>query len=345
MGIFDRVLSKNTVMEGLGPAIKPTLVYNGIFMFAVLFDVVAWWDALMHQNVFQAGVLILFNMMCIAYSVIQAYGNGSLRSRSPFGSIKYEEAAEALIDEFELIRTPGFKELAEISKMTVKNNIGYLELTMITVTSAVTLFLMVVAYPLYRQTAWQFYERLGADKQLRRMNFEYLTLNSLLKLDTFFFLSYTVQMISLVLRDSNAGTTVRAMLCIPISVIIISLGFVGARWENRKVMLVFIGGLVLGMGYMLFELIHMSLYQGKSVNPYEFSSDFLYFFSAATMVLVLLSLYYAFRCYRNFGKGLHLARAYSSSNTNAMTEDQNNHDNWLAMEDNHAPSKPVVNGQ
>ncbi|KAJ1660918.1 hypothetical protein IWQ61_000222 [Dispira simplex] len=306
---------------------RPILVYHGIFIFAVLFDVTAWWDALVHQNLFQSGVLILFNMMCIAYSVIQSYQHGNLENGG-----------------HDMMEMMGYNDMdmnMSSSDLGITINTRNLEIVMIAITSAVTAFLIAVAYSLYRQISWQFYEQLGADKQLRRMNFEYLALNTLLKMDTFFFLSYTVQLVSLVLRTRSTGTIIRAALCIPVSIIIIALGFVGARRENRRVMLMFIGGLLLGMGYMLFELIYMSNHQDDVDNPYEKSSDFLYFFSVVTIVLVLLSFYYAFRCYRNFGQGLHLARAFASPDANATREDSNDGDGWLVEADEYAPSKPA----
>ncbi|KAJ1964276.1 hypothetical protein IWQ62_002978, partial [Dispira parvispora] len=198
---------------------RPILVYHGIFIFAVLFDVVAWWDALMRQNVFQSGALVLFNMMCIAYSVIQSFQHGNLDS-----------------DSQDMMGHGGMEMVMNMSSsdLGITINTRNLEIVMISITSAVTAFLVAVAYPLYRQFSWQFYEQLGADKQLRLMNFEYLALNTLLKMDTFFFLSYAVQLVSLVLRARSAGTIVRAVVCIPVSILIIALGFFGARRENRR---------------------------------------------------------------------------------------------------------------
>ncbi|KAJ1928250.1 hypothetical protein IWQ60_002230 [Tieghemiomyces parasiticus] len=256
---------------------RPVLIYHAIFAASVVFDVAAWWDALLHSNLFLAGSMILFNGMLILYSVIQYFQHRSLMTLSDD------------THDFTMTSSP-------------------LEFGLIATVSTVTVALIAVAYPLYRLFAWSFYEKLGADLQLRRMNLQHGFLLTLLKLDLFFFISYAVQLATLVLTVRDVGNILRISITLPGSLIVLGLGFYGLLYEKRGAMYGFLVGLVLGLAYILFELIYMAAHHSTVDDPYANSRYFLYFFTVILIVLIILSLTWGILCLRNVGRGLLQAR-------------------------------------
>ncbi|RKP24378.1 hypothetical protein SYNPS1DRAFT_17303 [Syncephalis pseudoplumigaleata] len=261
---------------------RPILIYHAIFAFAVVFDAVSWWDALLTQNIIQAGSLVLFNLMLVAYTIIQYFQHKGLM----------DGMTDSTMDHFITESKP-------------------LEFALIAAVSTVSVILIALAYPIHNLFSWGFYERLGADVQIRRLNLNYLFLMTLLKLDFFFFISYTVSMVTLVLTHHRLGDTLRIAITLPLSIIIIALGFFGVMRENKPASLAFFVGLVLGIAYLIFEVIFKTLQMGQLDDPYVNSRPFLYFFEAVLLILILLTLGYGIRCYRNYNRGLREAHRQS----------------------------------
>ncbi|RKP39194.1 hypothetical protein BJ085DRAFT_19320 [Dimargaris cristalligena] len=266
---------------------KPILVYHAVFAFAVVYSVVSWWDALVQQNIFQVFSLVAFNLMLIMYSVIQSFQHSHLS-------------------------------MTDMDHIMNDHGVGYVyntrefELGLTAMVSFCSFCLLVLAYPLYRSFAWGFYQRLGADVRIRSMNVHHLVLIMLLKLDFFFFTSYAIQMVTLLLTFDSTGTILRVALGLPLSILVILLGYFGVNRENRAVTYAYLTGLVIGLAYIVFELAYMIHSEEHADDPYVNSRKFLYFFSVILILLIIASFSYGVLCLRNFNRGLKEARAESS---------------------------------
>ncbi|KAF9319504.1 hypothetical protein BG003_008895 [Podila horticola] len=134
---------------------------------------------------------------------------------------------------------------------------------------------------------------------------EYRLLFTLLKLDAFFFFGYAIQIAALMDKHWLKGLTEIAF-AIPLSMIIMGLGFCALRKENKATMLGFIACLGLLMSYMVYRLI--ALYEpltgNPATDPYFFSRKTMTVFASLTLFMTILAFWNAIVMYMNFNKGL-----------------------------------------
>ncbi|KAJ2463937.1 hypothetical protein GGI02_005113, partial [Coemansia sp. RSA 2322] len=123
-------------------------------------------------------------------------------------------------------------------------------------------------------------------------------------LDIFFFISYSVQLATLVLRVSDPETWVQIGVVIPASVLFLVLSFWALKVENKRIMVVVIVCLGLSPAYFIYKLVRMNVGIDKAKDPYLDSRKYLTFFIVVTLALVLVTVFVSLQCYRNFGTGL-----------------------------------------
>lgn len=249
------------------------IVYDVIFIVAQLFLLMLCWEAVAHKNTIQIIAATLFNMMCLIYSLIQ-YTTFYIRPSSSAGIFQND------------------------------NDMRILQITTMVVYALCSIAFALLTWELYQMFGWQTYKKLGANLSLRRAYKWHQILLTLLKLDIFFFISYSVQLATLVLRVSDPETWVQIGVVIPGSVVFLVLSFWALKVENRKVMIVVIACLGLSPAYFIYKLIRMNVGISKNNDPYLDSRKYLTFFIVVTMALILITVYVSIRCYRNFGLGL-----------------------------------------
>ncbi|KAG0263947.1 hypothetical protein BGZ95_003687, partial [Linnemannia exigua] len=129
-----------------------------------------------------------------------------------------------------------------------------------------------LTWRLYSEFGWLVFQKLGADVSLRKMMKEYRLLFTLLKLDAFFFFGYAIQVAALTDKHWQKGLEEIAF-AIPLSGIIILLGFCALRNENKVTMGGFISCLGLLIAYMIYRLValYQTLTGDASTDPYFFS--------------------------------------------------------------------------
>ncbi|KAG0337018.1 hypothetical protein BG004_007819 [Podila humilis] len=126
-----------------------------------------------------------------------------------------------------------------------------------------TVGITLLTWRLYSEFGWLVFQKLGADMSLR---------------NAFFFFGYAIQIAVLTDKHWQKGMTEIAF-AIPLSMIIMGLGFCALRKENKATMLGFIACLGLLVAYMIYRLI--ALYQPMTGDP---DTD-PYFFSRKTMTV------------------------------------------------------------
>ncbi|KAI8868871.1 hypothetical protein GQ42DRAFT_114059, partial [Ramicandelaber brevisporus] len=167
-----------------------------------------------------------------------------------------------------------------------------------------------LTWQLYQEFGWKIYRKLGANVELRKMYRNYQVLLTLLKLDIFFFIGYSVQLIILVLRDQDKEAYVQIGVVIPFSVVLLGLAFYSLHREHRWFMLFVIAVLSCSPIYFLYRLVTM--YNSKRFNAaqkdkYVNSRYYLTFFLVVTLALIFVTIGFSWLCYRAFGKGLQQA--------------------------------------
>ncbi|KAF9156308.1 hypothetical protein BG015_006153 [Linnemannia schmuckeri] len=170
---------------------------------------------------------------------------------------------------------------------------------------AACLAITLLTWRLYSEFGWLVFQKLGADVSLRKMMKEYRLLFTLLKLDAFFFFGYAIQVAALTDKHWQKGLEEIAF-AIPLSGIIILLGFCALRNENKVTMGGFISCLGLLIAYMIYRLValYKTLTGDASTDPYFFSRKTMTVFAALTLFMTVLALVNAIVMLYNFNKGL-----------------------------------------
>ncbi|KAF8973420.1 hypothetical protein BGZ46_009910 [Entomortierella lignicola] len=258
---------------------RPLSIYYFIFILAEVFAVGLLWDAAIHKNSLQLVSFTVFEWCMVSYSGLQIWQHDQL-----FKGIGVPP--EQLID------------LGDLNtRMILFSQLG----VQLVACFGITL----LTSRLYSEFGWLVFQKLGADVSLRKMMKEYRLLFTLLKLDAFFFFGYAIQVAALTDRYWQKGLT-EVAFAIPLSAVIILLGFCALRNENKVTMGGFITCLALLIGYMTYRLValYLTLTGDPSTDPYFFSRKTMTVFAALTLFLTILALVNAIVMLYNFNKGL-----------------------------------------
>ncbi|KAI8338144.1 hypothetical protein BC941DRAFT_424703 [Chlamydoabsidia padenii] len=266
-------------------------VYLIIFILSQLFQVALAWDAVRAQNTIQVIALLLFNLCCFIYSIFQ------------------------------------FKQM---SKVVEQPALGLLITRLLIVNAVVTglceLVYLYLGARLYQEFGWKIYRAIGADPEIRNMYRWYQILLSLLKLDMFFFLAYSIQYLVLVLQmnDYEFALTIVAL---PLTCIFLILIVYAVRHESKYMVYLFFVGLAAGCAYFSFKIFRMC--DPTQQQKFMYVREFLIFFSSVSLTLVVLTIINTAICLINFDKGLkpHLLRDRSK-----CTETSNQGDRTLSLD-------------
>jgi hypothetical protein len=134
-------------------------------------------------------------------------------------------------------------------------------LTIIFLLAATSIFFSFIAHKLYQEYGWSLYKRIGADVQMKKMYKVYHVFVLMLKLDVFFFLMFSVQLLFLVIifSTSHASSTQDIIIHVITSILAGSVLLVLAYWavknENRWGVISFIVGCIGTLGYFIYKLI------------------------------------------------------------------------------------------
>ncbi|KAJ1960994.1 hypothetical protein IWQ62_004022 [Dispira parvispora] len=249
---------------------RSILLYDALFIVAAVFFTVIAWEAMAHKNTIQVIAATLFNIVLFVYSLIQYFQNKS-------ASTQNSTVADSLV----------------------------LRLCLIIILAICSLSFLALTWEIFLDFGWKIFKKLGADLALRQRYKRHQILITLLKLDVFFFIAYSVQLATLVLKDTDVETWLQIGLVIPGSVLVLFLAFFALHREIGYCMLAVMGILVAGLAYFVYRLVRMyTAHHASSFDPYWDSRNYLLFFVIVNMMLIISTLVYCWLCYKDFHLGL-----------------------------------------
>ncbi|KAI9317573.1 hypothetical protein BX666DRAFT_2101712 [Dichotomocladium elegans] len=184
--IYTKFVHNNANVE-LGRGIP---VYLLIFIICQVYQIGIALDAVRMKNTIQVIAFILLNLCCLIYSAFQ-----------------FQQISDALTNLAELAssNTIALDNLHSlIYKLLVAN---------VVIIGVCELVYIYLGARLYQEFGWRIYKKIGADPEIRNMYRWYQILLTILKIDMFFFLGYSIQYLVLVLqtRDYEFPLTIVAL--------------------------------------------------------------------------------------------------------------------------------------
>ncbi|KAI0936055.1 hypothetical protein AcV5_004296 [Taiwanofungus camphoratus] len=245
------------------------LVYLTIFAIAHVFQFVMALDAVYARNTLQFICLTIFNVLFLVYAIIQI---GEVRGLLP------ENAT-------------GFSRIP----------VDALTTTIPIVISVAELAYIALGWKIYTEFGWKVYKFLGADRRIKSMYAYFQIFLCLIKFDLFFWVGFSVQFIWLVLNKHDAEYYLTCA-AFPLSILVLVVGHLAARHENKLMMLTFMTGCMGALVYFMYKLIKVLRYHDTPAFIEVWKS--LTTFSVLAIVLLLITFVFACMVMNNYGRGL-----------------------------------------
>jgi hypothetical protein len=110
-----------------------------------------------------------------------------------------------------------------------------------------------LGWKIYNEFGWKVYKFLGADRRIKKLYATYQIYECLVKFDVFFWAGFSVQFIWLVLLEHDWEYYVTCA-ALPLSLVLLVEGHLGARHENKWMMYTFIFGCSGAMFYFVYKV-------------------------------------------------------------------------------------------
>lgn len=244
-------------------------VYLSVFILSRLFQVVLVFDAIKNKNTIQLIGLCVFSVVCFGYSIIQIN---------------------------QVLNPKGLNTSEAVDKTIVSPPLYAVCILL----AFVTLFYFFVSYKLYKEYGWEIYKKIGADTQMKRMYLHYQIFVLLLKIGVFFFMGFSLQFLVLVLRADDPEFWLN-IIAFPITLLVLVVAVYGVRYENHRLIVLFISGLLFAAIYFICKIV--KIYEPNDIRYYN-KKNGLTMFASMTLISCLATAGQAYICYRNFGRGL-----------------------------------------
>ncbi|GAA5851369.1 hypothetical protein JCM9279_001120 [Rhodotorula babjevae] len=256
---------------GSDPRLESVATYLGLFILAVIFEILITLDAMQKKNIMTLFVLCLFQVAMLVYSAVLP---GQL-----------EDAIQGSNAD-----TPHVQSLTRAYAIVIPAVVG-----------ACSMCMTAMLWPLYHEFGWNVFKRIGADLAIRRMYLLYQIFACLLKFDAFFLIGFSIQFLILV-SGTPTAEFVLTIIALPISLLALVIFAVVVRAESRVGVYCSFFLQAAGMAYFAYKISR--IYNDTSSERYSAARATLTIFSVLCLVMLLATFVLMGLCMLNFGKGL-----------------------------------------
>ncbi|GJN88511.1 hypothetical protein Rhopal_001477-T1 [Rhodotorula paludigena] len=253
------------------PALESVATYVGLFILAVVFEVLVTLDACQQKNIMVLFTLCLFQVAMLVYSC--------LLPRQLRNAISGSNAD-----------TPRVQDLTHSFAVVIPCIVG-----------ASTVAMSAMLWPLYHEFGWRTFKRIGADLAIRRAYLRYQIFLCLLRFDAFFVVGFSIQFLILV-SGTPTVELVLTIVALPVAIIALLLFAVIVRIESRPGVYAAWVLQAAGMAYFAYKLAR--IYGADSGDRYRSTRATLTVFSIICIALLIATFILMGMCLLNFGKGL-----------------------------------------
>lgn len=254
-------------------------IYLALFIFASVFQILLSYIGVRSKN------LLLLTMLCVFYCGMLIYTG-----------IQYQEISEFV----NVVLHGAWKRATKGVNITAIAVIG---ITLVAQT-------YMIFGVLRKHVQWIRYKKIGADPKIRQLYLVYQIHRSLLMLNFFFFLGFTVQFIVIMVRDKSSVEFILTVIVLPITILLLIFCDFAITRELVWAALVAIVILACGCAYVLFKTIRLftkytSAYHfGFKPGSYFPGRKSLVTFGVLTLVLLFATIGLELYLICNFHSGL-----------------------------------------
>ncbi|GBB85985.1 hypothetical protein RclHR1_12410005 [Rhizophagus clarus] len=286
------------------------LIYHGIFISSLIYQVAFCAYSLITRNSIQLMALVVFNILSLAYAGVQIYQHIILEEQGTVGAQFIPD------DEFKT---------AEDAKYYFVNKMRPIEYIIASIVLVFSIYLSLLSYKLTKEFGWENYKTYSADLKVRKAYVSLTILQTLVKLDIFFIMSYAIQLIPSKLIGSPE-TIFETILVFVIGFLLSSLAWYSVDKEMKYILLIVINLCCFSLAYMAYRLVGINTpLDSDGTDPYQFTRRLLTFTLSVTFVLVCATVYYGIVCFRNMARGIYVYTVYGhsgSKNDYNISEDE-----------------------
>ncbi|KAG8880865.1 hypothetical protein FRB97_000375 [Tulasnella sp. 331] len=263
--------------------------YLALFAFAIIFEVLVTLDALKRRNIIQLIGVLIFHALCILFAALQIHQTHTALVKAEGFDCQGASPSQPICSDLH----------------TLYRNVLPFLVTSPCILFASLLLLINFTRMLYVEFGWVVFYIVGANRQAKTMYQFYQVLNVLLIFDLFTFVGTTMQLLILVLTDTNGAEYPLTIIAIPVVLILIIGCIVAAKYEIKWLMTISLILMCGAMAYFLYKLVRLFTQNGFT---YVSTRATLAVFLIVSFLMNFATFAVGLRCFADFDKDLKKAK-------------------------------------